>query len=76
MKIKKHAHIGWAPAARPLSLLHPWLMGERHSAAGMCVSDYIKSIFTSTRMEVGVAVAAIVRRDFWLVTLEICFDSL
>lgn len=68
--------MGWAPTARPPSLPPPWLMGERHSAAGMCVSDYIKSIFTSTLMEVGVVVPAIVCRDFWLVTLEICFDGL
>lgn len=51
-------------------------MGERHIAAGMCVSSYIKSIFTSILMEVGVVVPGIVCRDFWLVTLEICFDSL
>lgn len=29
-------------------------MGERHSAPGMRVSNYIKAIFTSIPMEVGV----------------------
>lgn len=54
----------------------PWPMGERHSAAGMRVSNYIKAIFTSIPMEVGVVAPGIVCCDFWRVTVEICSDSM
>lgn len=39
------------------------LMGKRHSAAGMCVSNYIKAIFTSILMGVLVVVSGIVCSD-------------
>lgn len=52
-----------------------WLMGERHSATGMRVSNYIKAIFTSIPMEVGVVTPGIVFCDFWHVTMEICLDG-
>lgn len=38
-------------------------MGKRHSAAGMCVSNYIKAIFTSILMGVLVVVSSIVLSD-------------
>lgn len=65
-----------APAARPPEAPTPWPMGERHSAAGMRVSNYIKAIFTSIPMEVGVVAPGIVCCDFWRVTVEICSDSM
>lgn len=53
----------------------PWLMGDQ-GAAGMRVSNYIKAIFTSIPMEVGVVAPGIVCCGFWRVTVEICSDSM